>query len=149
MSKLKLVDYLSASIGVIAGMISGFLGGWTTGLQVLIICMVSDFITGIIVAILCKSKRTENGGLKSDVLFKGLCKKILTLLIVGLSYQLERVTGFAGIKDIVIIGYIVNEIVSILENAGLIGVPLPSILTKVLEVLQKKVDEVEPSDLEK
>lgn len=132
---------VTSTAGVLGGLLAGFFGGWTEALQVLLICMVIDFITGIVTAIMNKSLKTESGKLNSTVTWKGLAKKTMTLVLVGLAYQLEKVSGFAGIKDIVVIGFIVDESISILENASLMGIPIPNVLKKVLDVLHDRTEE--------
>ncbi len=130
-------------IGAIGGAISSLFGGFTTSLQTLIIFMAIDYITGLIVAgVFKKSTKTESGELNSNAGFKGLIKKGYMLLMVLVAYRLQEVTGFDYIKDTVIIAFIVNEVVSLIENAGLMGVPIPNVLKKAIEVLKTKDDEV-------
>ena len=132
---------IASIAGVFGGLVATFFGVWTEGLQVLVVCMIIDFITGILTAIMNKSLKTESGKLNSTITCKGLVKKLTTLVLVGMSYQLERISGFNGIKDIVVIGFIVDESISILENASLMGIPIPNVLKKVLDVLHEKVEE--------
>lgn len=130
-------------IGVIGGFISSLFGGFTTSLQTLVIFMIIDYITGLLVAgVFKKSTKTENGLLESNAGFKGLIKKCYMLLMVLVAYRLQEVTGLVYIKDTVTIAFIVNEVVSLIENAGLMGLPIPSVLTKAIEVLKTKDDEV-------
>ena len=109
------------------------------GLQVLVTFMVVDYVTGLIVAgVFHKSGKTESGRLESRAGFKGLCRKGMELTLVLVGTCLDNYTGNSFIRDAVVITFAVNEALSILENAALMGVPIPEILKKVLEVMQKK-----------
>ena len=85
-----------------------------------------------------KSNKTENGALESRAGWKGLCRKGMTLLFVLIAYRLDLALGTTYIRDAVVIGFMANELISIVENAGLMGVPLPAVITKAIEVLVKK-----------
>ena len=128
-------------IGLIGGLIATALGGWDVGLQTLVIFMCIDYITGILVAgVFHKSKKSETGTLESRAGWKGLIRKGVTLLIVLVAVQLDKVIGSTFIRDAVIIGFIANELISIVENAGLMGVPIPAVITNAIDVLQKKAE---------
>lgn len=125
--------------GVIGSIIANALGGWDMALRVLVSFMAADYITGLIVAgVFKKSQKTESGGLESKTGFTGLCKKGMILGIVFIAAQLDLLSGTEMIRDAVIIGYIVNEAVSIIENAGLMGVPIPPAIVKAVELLKNK-----------
>lgn len=105
----------------------------------LLIFMVIDYITGLVVAgVFHKSKKTENGALESKAGFKGLCKKCMILLFVLIGHRLDIAIGTAYIKDAVCIAFIVNELISIVENAGLMGISVPPPIMKAIEVLNDK-----------
>jgi toxin secretion/phage lysis holin len=126
-------------LGVIGGFISTLFGGWDAALTTLVIFMGIDYITGIIVAaVFHKSTKTDTGTLESKAGWKGLCKKGMTLLIVLIAVRLDLAIGTHFIRDAVVIAYIVNETISIIENAGLMGLPIPSVIQKAIDVLQKK-----------
>ena len=128
-------------IGLIGGLIATALGGWDVGLQTLVIFMCIDYITGILVAgVFHKSKKSETGTLESRAGWKGLIRKGVTLLIVLVAVQLDKVIGSTFIQDAVIIGFIANELISIVENAGLMGIPIPAVITNAIDVLQKKAE---------
>lgn len=128
-------------IGLIGGLIATALGGWDVGLQTLVIFMCIDYITGILVAgVFHKSKKSETGTLESLAGWKGLIRKGVTLLIVLVAVQLDKVIGSTFIRDAVIIGFIANELISIVENAGLMGIPIPAVITNAIDVLQKKAE---------
>ena len=139
MSELKI--FIVSLVGIIGGAISTFFGGWTSAMTTLVIFMAIDYITGFVVAgIFNKSPKTENGALNSKAGFKGLCKKGMILFMVLIACRLDIALGTNFIRDVVIIGYIVNETISIVENAGLMGLPIPPAITKAIDVLQSKAD---------
>ena len=84
------------------------------------------------------SNKTESGAYNSAYGLKGLCKKCLMLLFVLVATQVDRVLGADYVRDAVCIGFAVNEILSIIENLGLAGIPMPEAVIKALEQLQKK-----------
>ncbi len=133
-----------AAVGITGSVIAKLLGGWDTALQVLIIFMAVDYISGLAVAgIFKKSNKTETGALESKAGWKGLCRKGMTLLIVLVAAQLDNITGAGVIRNAVIIGYVANEALSILENAGLMGIPIPNKLKDAIDVLKNKGSEAD------
>ncbi len=127
-------------LGAIGTFIAGLLGGWDASIAALLLCMSVDYILGVAIAITKNSLKTPSGGLSSAVGFKGLLKKGVIVLLVFVATQLDAVLGTSYIRDAVCIGFIANELISIIENAGLLGVPLPSALTDAIEILQNKTD---------
>ena len=116
-------------------------GGWTAGMTTLIIFMAIDYLSGLVVAgVFKKSNKTESGALESKAGWKGLARKCMTLLFVLIAYRLDLLLNTAYIRDAVVIGFCANELISIVENAGLMGLPLPAVITKALEVLKNKAD---------
>ena len=138
----KLLNMMSGIFGAIGSIIAGLFGGWSTGISVLCIFIVLDFVTGIIGAALCKSNKSETGGINSKVIWIGILKKILELMMVVVGHQFDLLLGANYIRDAVVIAYIITETVSIIENAGLIGLPIPPIITKVIDVLKNKNDNI-------
>lgn len=130
-------------LGLIGGAITNLLGGWDTAMQTLLIFMAVDYITGLILAgVFKKSNKTEHGALESKAGFKGLCKKGVILLVVLVAVRLDLMLGLEEIiRNGVVIAFCLNETISIIENAGLMGVPIPSAITKAIELLQKKSEE--------
>nr|WP_298053770.1 phage holin family protein [uncultured Lachnoanaerobaculum sp.] len=133
---------LYSAVGLVGGFIAMAFGGWSDALITLIIFMSVDYVTGLIVAgIFKKSKKSENGALESRAGFKGLCRKGVALLIVLVAVRLDIVMQTSYIKDAVIIAFIANEGISIIENAGLMGIPVPGIIARAIDVLKKNSDE--------
>lgn len=125
--------------GVIGSAITALFGGWDTGIATLILFMAIDFFSGLAVAaIFHNSQKTETGTLESRAGWKGLCRKSMTLLFVLIAHRLDLSIGTSYIRDTVVIGFMANELISIVENAGLMGLPLPSVLTKAIDILNKK-----------
>lgn len=134
-----LKDYLCIAFGVCGSFVIKHFGGWDESLTALILFMCIDYIMGIIVAsVFHKSRKTENGGLDSHAGWKGLCRKGVTLLFVIVGNELDVVAGTDYIRNAVIMGFIANEVISIVENAGLMGIELPPVITKAIEVLQQR-----------
>lgn len=131
--------FICSAIGVVGGGIAYLFGGWDASLVTLLICMICDYITGLIVAgVFHKSKKTKTGNLESRAGWKGLCKKFVTLLFVVIANRLDMQMGTQFIRDAVCITFITNELLSIVENAGLMGIPMPEAITKAIAVLHDK-----------
>lgn len=132
---------LCTTIGMTGSLIASFFGGWTESLTTLLIFMLIDYITGLIVAgVFHKSQKTDSGALESRAGFKGLCRKGAILLFVLIGYRLDLAVGTTYIRDAVCIAFIANELISIVENAGLMGVPVPGVITKAIDVLRNKTE---------
>ena len=132
-------QWICSLFGLIGSAIATALGGWDHGLATLLIFMGVDYVSGIIVAaVFHQSSKTTTGTLESNTCFKGLVKKCMGLVYVLVAYRLDVVIGTSYIRDAVIIAFIVNELISLTENAGLMGVPLPPVITKAIDILQKK-----------
>ena len=133
---------LCTVIGTVGGFIASLFGGWDTALATLLIFMAVDYATGLIVAgVFHKSQKTENGALESRAGWKGLCRKGTSLLVVLVAYRLDLVIGSNFVKDATIIAFIANETISIIENAGLMGAPIPAVIVKAIDVLKQKADD--------
>ncbi len=125
--------------GLVGSGISALFGGWTSAMTTLIIFMCIDYVTGIVVAgVFKRSSKSKTGALESKAGFKGLCRKGMVLLILLVACQLDRLMGTAYIKDAVCIAFCVNETLSIIENAGIMGVPVPKQLKKAVEILKNR-----------
>lgn len=124
-----------------SGLLSLF-GGWTQALSTLLILLALDYITGLMVAgIFHKSRKSDSGSLSSVAGLKGIAKKIATLILVIVAYQMDKLLVTTIIKDAVCIALCVNEIISLLENLGLMGVKYPKIIEKALDILKDRVDD--------
>ena len=126
-------------IGAIGSFIASLYGGWTSAMTTLCVFMLIDYITGLICAgVFKKSIKTEDGGLESKAGFKGLARKFAILLLVLVACRIDITLGTTYVRDTVIIAFIANETISIVENIGLMGVPLPSVITKAITLLNEK-----------
>lgn len=128
-----------AMAGVIGTFIANIFGGWTEDMMTLIICMTIDFTMGLVLAgVFHKSNKSTNGALNSKAGWKGLCKKCISLVFVILAHRLDMLLETDYIRTTTIIGFIVNETISIVENAGLMGIPLPEVIIKAIDILKHK-----------
>ena len=130
---------LLSVVGAIGSGLAYLFGGWDTAVIVLLVFMIIDYIMGLIVAgVFHKSKKSESGHLESRAGWKGLCKKFATFLFVIVANLLDRQMGTSFIRDGVCIAFITNELLSIIENAGLMGIPIPKVITNAIAVLEGK-----------
>lgn len=134
-------DVFCTILGVVGAAIASLFGGWDAALTTLVMFMAIDYITGLIVAgIFHNSEKTKTGALESRAGWKGLCRKGMTLFIVLIACRLDLLIGSTFIRDAAVIGFVVNESISIIENAGLMGVPIPQGIIKGIEVLKHKAE---------
>ena len=120
-------------LGLVGGAISAAFGGWNGAMTTLLLCMAIDYISGLIVAgVFHKSRKSATGALDSFAGWKGLCRKGMTLLIVLVAYRLDLALGF-----------IANEVISITENAGLMGLPLPTVIQRAIDLLRGRAEPAE------
>lgn len=132
-------ETIYTTIGIIGAFFASIFGGYSTGIKILAILMIIDYITGIILAgVFHKSKKNKGGRLESAAGFKGIVKKGVMLLIVFVSHEIDTLIGTKFVQDATVIAFTVNEITSIIENAGLMGVPIPKTITDAIEVLRQK-----------
>lgn len=128
-----------ALAGVVFGWIASLFGGWGNALTTLVVFMAVDYITGLIVAaVFKKSQKTKSGAVESRAGFKGLCRKGAILLVVLVACRLDMIVGSNFIRDATVVAFVVNESISIIENCGIMGVPIPPVLTQAIGVLRKK-----------
>ena len=138
----KVIEILSA----IGGAIASFFVNMPPLVWILIAVMTMDFITGLICGAMGRSKKTENGYLASHAAFEGLMRKVLIIVVVLLAAALDAaVSKGAGIQFEAVVGatclwFIASEGLSILENVASMGVPVPKILLKLLEIMKQKGD---------
>lgn len=137
---MKYKDYILSVIAIGGGAIASFLGEYTLSLNVLLTLMIVDFILGTISAMFNRSTKTVSGGLSSRAGWLGLMKKFTVIMFVGVGFSLDQLLDTHMIREMIIIGYSANELISIVEHAGVIGVPVPSVITKAIDILNKKAD---------
>lgn len=129
------------TLGLLGGCVADLFGGWDTGLQSLVIFMAIDYATGLVLAgVFRKSRKSQKGALESRAAWKGLVRKGATLGVVLIACRLDLMLGSSIIRDATVIACCGNELLSITENIGLMGVPLPKPITRAIEVLQKETE---------
>lgn len=132
----KLFNWISIVFGLVGGFFSYWLGGWDVLLKTIVFLAVVDYITGIIKAIYLRQ-------LSSEIGFKGLLKKIVMFIVIAVAFAIqELIGGTIPLREVVIMFYIANEALSLLENAA-IFVPIPDELRDVLLQLRDKDSEGE------
>jgi toxin secretion/phage lysis holin len=128
-----------------SGVIAVLWGGWSKPMTVLCIMMALDYVSGLVVALVFRrSPKTKNGGLSSEEGLKGLLRKIFLILVVAAAYQVDSAIGTYFLRDAVALAFIANEAISLAENVGLMGIPIPKVLRKGIEVLKGKAEEELP-----
>ena len=132
-----------SGVACVGAAITSLFGGWNGAMTTLVILMLIDYVTGIIVAgVFHNSPKCSGGALSSAVGFKGICRKFVILLIVVVACRVDLLLETNIIRDATCIGFCANELVSITENAGLMGIPLPRKLVEAIEVLRGDNDHV-------
>ena len=132
-------EYITSALALVGGGLSWAIGGFDAVVVCLIGAMAIDYITGLIVAaVFHNSPKTEGGRLDSRVGWKGLARKFGTILIVVVAHLMDLLLGVCYSRDAVIIGFCANEIISILENAGLMGLGIPKPIREAIDLLISK-----------
>lgn len=145
---------ITEALAAVGGAIASFFCGLPPIMWVLIAVMTIDFITGIICGLMGKSTKTETGFINSSAAFVGLMKKALIILVVLLAALLDQAiamgTGitFEAVTGAACLWFIASEGFSILENVARMGIPVPKIMMKVLEVMREKGDAPEETKKE-
>lgn len=135
--KEKLICAMS---GMFGAFISFAFGGWNEAMTTLLVFMIIDYLTGVCVAIAGKSDKTESGFLSSKIGFKGLMKKGLIMVMLIVACRLDILLGTKWyVRDATCIAFILNETISIIENAG-VFIPIPQVILNVIDVLKRKSD---------
>ena len=128
-------------VGTVGSFLAELFGGWGEDMQSLLIFMGIDFILGLaIAAIWKKSGKSDSGALSSWSAWKGLMRKGASLLVVLVAHRLDMMIGCDYIRTAVIIAFCADELISIVENLGIMGVPLPAVIAKAIDVLKDKSD---------
>ncbi len=134
-------ESICTGLGLAGGAIASLFGGWDAALSTLVLFMATDYLMGLIVAgVFHNSGKSESGALESRAGWKGLCRKGITLFIVLIACRLDLMLGVSFVRDAAVIGFCANEALSILENAGLMGVKMPAAVEKAIEVLRKNAE---------
>lgn len=134
---MERLDMIFKTIIAGAGAVTGYLyGGWSVLLQVLLVFVIIDYLTGMVASGL-------KGELNSKIGFKGIIKKVMIFVIVAVAHMVDKAIGgeMSMLMDATIFFYIANELLSITENAGKIGIPIPEKLLNAVEVLKGKGEE--------
>ena len=135
--------FILSGVACVGAAIASLFGGWNGAMTTLVILMLIDYVTGTIVAgVFHASPKSSGGALSSAVGFKGICRKFVILLIVVVACRVDLLLDTNIIRDATCIGFCANELVSITENAGLMGIPLPRKLVEAIEVLRGDNDHV-------
>lgn len=130
-----------AATGAVGAAIASFFGGWSATIGILLACMALDYFTAIIVAgVFHASPKSIDGGIESRAGFKGLCRKVVIIILVIISHFADVLLSTSYIRDMVAIAFCVNEFISIIENAGLMGIPIPTPLKKAITILHSKTE---------
>ena len=128
-------------IGSCGGFFAAALGGADVWLTAFVCAMGADYITGLLLALVWKrSPKTETGAACSQAGFKGLLKKGAMLLTVLVAHQLDLAFGLEYLRGAVIMAFLANELLSLAENLGLMGIPWPSVMQNAIELLTTKED---------
>ena len=145
--EFEMKNYIMTIAGLIGSALSYLFGGWTAAMTTLCIFMAIDFVTGIIVAAVFKnSPKSSGGALTSHAAFIGIVKKCMILVFVLIGARLDAVLGMSIIRDGVCTAFILSELISITENAGLMGLPVPKVIMRALEILKDREEDRDDTD---
>lgn len=132
-------ETILAVCGVVGAFIAHAFGGWNAAMATLLIFMGIDLLSGFLVAaVFHVSPKSVGGALESQAMAKGLVRKGMALLVVLIGARLDIMLGINYVRDGIIIAFIVNELLSIIENMGLMGVPMPAPLQNAIDILKSK-----------
>ena len=113
------------------GAASYLFGGWSSLLSILLAFVVIDYVTGVVAA-------GMEGKLSSAVGLRGIAKKIFIFVMVAVAHLADQAAGTQVIRDAAIFFYLANELLSIIENSGRIGLPVPPMISQAVEILKGK-----------
>ena len=144
---MNMKEKLCFVIGALLAWIAGLFGGWSSAMTTLLLFMVADYLTGLIVAGVFKnSPKTATGALQSKAGLIGLIKKCMILFMLLIACRLDILLNTTVIRDGTCISFIINELISITENAGLMGVPIPPPIKRAIDVLKSKEESQDKED---
>lgn len=130
MDKVQGVLHQTMAVASLAA--SYFFGGWSHLLALLLALVVIDYITGVLAA-------AREGKLKSSVGFMGIARKVLIFTMVAVGHMIDVTLGDAHLfRDAVTFFYLANELLSIIENSGRLGMPMPPALKSAVELFESK-----------
>lgn len=141
MSKALIIkDGILASLAIIGSFATSLLGGWDKAMQTLIILMTVDYLTGLLIAAVWnKSPKSANGALESKAAGKGLIRKGMYIFAVLVACQVDQTIGLNDLaRNATIYGFLGVEGLSIVENMGIMGVPMPPVIKRSFELLKKR-----------
>lgn len=137
-------DMMCTILGILAASGVKLFGGWTPTLNIVLILMGIDLAAGFLVAaVFKKSPKSESGAASSSAMLKGICKKIMMIFLLAVSHQLDVALGVDYIMLAATYGFIANESLSIVENAGLMGIVKSDVIINAIEVLKGKSQKTE------
>ncbi len=131
---MNLINTIKAGLTTVVAGVGWLVGGYDTMMIALLLFMIIDYISGIMCGIVDKK-------LSSEIGFKGIFKKIMIILLVGITNLLGQATGIEGLRYIIISFYLANEGISIVENASILGLPVPEKVKDVLDQLKNNSNE--------
>ena len=137
-------DMMCTILGILAASGVKLFGGWTPTLNIVLILMGIDLAAGFLVAaVFKKSPKSESGAASSSAMLKGICKKIMMIFLLAVAHQLDVALGVDYIMLAATYGFIANEALSIVENAGLMGIVKSDVIVNAIEVLKGKSQKTE------
>lgn len=128
-------------IGIITSFLTYVYGKWDSAMNTLLIVMAVDYVLALICAAQNKSKKSEQGGLHSQAGWKGLCAKGMSLIVILIAHRVDLMFGGDYCRIAITTGFILNEIISIIEYCGILGIPLPDAVTKMIDVLKDRAND--------
>jgi toxin secretion/phage lysis holin len=130
----RVIGYLKLAVAVVGTFLTTFFGGWDVMLRVLVLFVAIDYVVGVTAAWYEKKLSSEAGA-------KGIIKKFLLFVIVALAFQVDNAIGQEIFRSLAIWFYLANEALSIIENAGRCGVPIPAFLKTALEQMRNRAND--------
>ena len=138
---MKIKNVFCSFMGLVGTTIISALGGYDVMIETLLFFMVVDYLTGLYIAgVLHKSPKTKSGGLSSTKGYHGLIKKVMVLVLVAVMYRVDLLFNIDYLRNGSIIAFCFQEGISIIENAGLMGVAIPDVVKRGIDLLNKEVN---------
>lgn len=141
---MKFKNVFCSFMGLVGTTIINALGGYDIMIETLLFFMVVDYLTGLYIAgVLHKSPKTKSGGLSSTKGYHGLVKKVMVLVLVAVMYRVDLLFNIDYLRNGSIIAFCFQEGISIIENAGLMGIAIPEVVKRGIDLLNKEVGDNE------